>query len=146
MSNLYAVLGVDRTADTATIKQAYRDLARRHHPDSGGDLRAMMKINEAWHVLGDPERRESYESQLLRRKPRPQPRDGHTVMDYGRYEGWSLADIVRYDDDYLEWLSRTQAGRPLRKEIGELLAERAAALEALRPSAPAPRKRLWGRA
>ena len=105
----------------------------------------MMSLNEAWHALGDPERRASYDRQLRRPIPKPRARDGHTVMDYGRYEGWSLADIVKYDTNYLEWLSRTQAGRPLRPEIAELLTKQAAALEALRP-APIPTKRRWGRA
>jgi molecular chaperone DnaJ len=146
VSNLYAVLGVERTADTDTIKHAYRELARRHHPDSGGESRIMAELNEAWHVLGDADRRASYDWQTLRPKPRPGRRDGHTVMDYGRYDGWSLAEIARSDDDYLEWLRRTQTGRPLRKEIGEILAERAAAIEALRPAPPQTRKRMWGRA
>lgn len=141
---MYAVLGVDPQADIRTIRHAYRELARQHHPDFGGDLRRMMSVNEAWHVLSDPERRASYDAQLLRPTPKPRARDGHTVMDYGRYEGWSLADIVRYDTDYLEWLSRTQTGTPLRREISELLAERTAALEALRP-VRTPAKRRWTR-
>ena len=145
MSTLYAILGVDPQASTSTIRQAYRDLARRHHPDYDGDLRTMMAINEAWHVLSESERRASYDAQLLRPRPRPTSRDGHTVMDYGRYEAWSLADIAIHDDDYLEWLVRTQAGRPLRSEIRELLNERAAALLALRPAPIAPKRR-WGRA
>ena len=144
MSTLYGVLGVDAQADVDTIRHAYRELAREHHPDFGGDLRRMMSVNEAWHVLSDPERRASYDSQLLRPIPKPRSRDGHTVMDYGRYEGWSLADIVKHDADYLEWLSRTQTGRPLRPEISELLAERTAALEALRPVRTPPKRR-WSR-
>jgi curved DNA-binding protein CbpA len=104
----------------------------------------MMAINEAWHVVSDPERRASYDTQLLRPVPRPRSRDGHAVMDFGRYDGWSLADIVAHDDDYLEWLSRTPTGRPLRREIAELLAQRAAAIEALRPTPIAP-KRHWSR-
>ena len=144
MNTLYGVLGIDPQADIATIRQAYRELARRQHPDFGGDTRRMMSVNEAWHVLSDPERRASYDRQLLRPIPKPRSRDGHTVMDYGRYEGWSLADIVRSDTDYLEWLSRTQTGRPLRREIAELLAQRAAALEALRPVRTRPRRR-WNR-
>jgi curved DNA-binding protein CbpA len=135
-------LAVDAKADIETIRHSYHALAREHHPDFGGDVRRMMSINEAWHVLNDPERRASYDRQLLRPIPKPRARDGHTVMDYGRYEGWSLADIVRYDTDYLEWLSRTQTGRPLRREIAELLAEWASALEALRPVAT-PSKRRW---
>ena len=95
MTTLYGVLGVDPRADIQTIRHAYRALAREHHPDFGGDLRRMMSVNEAWHVLSDPERRASYDSQLLRPIPKPRSRDGHTVMDYGRYEGWSLADIVQ---------------------------------------------------
>ena len=143
MTTLYGVLGVDAQADPETIRHAYRALAREHHPDFGGDLRRMMSVNEAWHFLSDPERRASYDMQLLRPVPRPRSRDGYTVMDYGRYEGWSLADIVRYDTDYLEWLSRTQAGRPLRREIAELLAEWAASLAALRPIRTPPKRR-WG--
>jgi curved DNA-binding protein CbpA len=141
---LYSVLGVGLEADTPTIRRAYRELARSHHPDFGGDTRRMMSINEAWHVLSDPERRASYNKQLLRPVPKPSSRDGHTVMDFGRYEGWSLADIVKHDDDYLQWLSRTPTGRPLRREISELLAERAAAIEALRPALNPPKRR-WSR-
>jgi len=140
VTSLYAVLGTDAQAGIETIRHAYRALAREHLPDFGGDLRPMMSVNEAWHILSDPERRASYDRQLLGPIAEPRSRDGHTVMDYGRYEDWSLADIVRYDTEYLEWLSRTQTGRPLRREIAELLAERAAALEALRPVRTSPKR------
>jgi curved DNA-binding protein CbpA len=138
---LYAVLAVDAKADIETIRHCYRELARRHHPDFGGDARRMMSLNEAWHVLSGPERRASYDRQLLRPVPRSSSRDGHTVMDFGRYEGWSLADIVKHDDDYLEWLSRTPTGRPLRREISQLLAgpgDRGAPTDA-------EARRLWSR-
>ena len=143
VTNLYAVLGVDPEADTSTIRRAYRELARRHHPDFGGDTQQMISINDAWHVLGDPERRASYNLQLRRPGPRSIARDGHTVMDFGRYEGWSLANIARVDEDYLRWLSRMPVGRPLQREISQLLAERSAALEARRPT-PVATKRRWG--
>jgi curved DNA-binding protein CbpA len=141
MTTLYAVLGVNPEADTATIRRAYRDLARRHHPDFGGDVRQMVSINEAWHVLGDRERRATYDRQI-RRPPRRKSDDGHSVMDWGQYEGWSLADIAKIDDNYLQWLSRMPIGRPLQGEITALLAERSAA-EALRPT-PTPKKRRRG--
>jgi curved DNA-binding protein CbpA len=141
MTTMYAVLGVNPDADRAAIRRAYRDLARRHHPDFGGDVGEMARINEAWHVLGHAERRETYDRQL-RRPPRRNSSDGHTVMDWGQYEGWSLADIANVDDNYLHWLSRMPIGRPLQGEIRELLAQRSAAFEARRP-APAMPKRRW---
>jgi hypothetical protein len=103
----------------------------------------MVSINDAWHVLGHPERRAGYDRQLRRPVPRPNPRDGHTVMDFGQYEGWSLADIAKFDENYLHWLSRMPIGRPLQREIAQLLAERSAAAEARRP-APIARKRRRG--
>lgn len=144
MATYYAVLGVDADADTLTIRRAYRGLARRHHPDSGGDPRRMIRINEAWRALSQPERRAQYDAQLGRSEPRPRVRDGHTILDFGRYDGWSLADVAAHDDDYLEWLSRTPAGRPLSREIREILAARSGSLEALRP-APVAAKGRWRR-
>jgi curved DNA-binding protein CbpA len=145
VSDLYATLGVDRDADRPTIRRAYRRLARQHHPDSGGDPRLMMRINEAWRVLSQPDRRASYDAQLGRPAREPsRARDGHTVLDFGRYEGWSLADIAAQDEDYLEWLRLTPTGRPHRGEIAKLLAERELAIEALRPAAVATKRR-WGR-
>ena len=134
MTSLYAVLGVDQDADAATIRRAYRELARRHHPDFGGDTDQMTSINEAWHVLGNAERRASYNRQLRWSAPRPVSRDGTTVMDFGRYEGWSLGDIAKLDENYLLWLSRMTIGRPLRKEISEVLAKRSAEMEARHPT------------
>jgi curved DNA-binding protein CbpA len=52
--DLYEVLQVDRGAEPEVIRAAYRALARRNHPDFGGDARRMATINEAWNVLGDP--------------------------------------------------------------------------------------------
>src|SRR5262245_34586249 len=126
LTTLYAVLGVDPDADNATIRRAYRALARRHHPDFGGDNREMVIINDAWHVLRDPERRARYNQQLRRATPRPKPGDGSTVMDWGQYEGWSLADIAKVDENYLLWLSRMPVGRPLQREITEVLDKRPA--------------------
>jgi molecular chaperone DnaJ len=60
----YETLGVARTASSAEIRDAYRRLARQHHPDSaaGRDVGAMTTINEAYRVLGDPARRAAYDA------------------------------------------------------------------------------------
>lgn len=60
----YATLGLGSDADAAAIKQAYRRLARLHHPDlhpSAESHAAMLKINEAHEVLADPQRRKAYD-------------------------------------------------------------------------------------
>ena len=61
----YATLGVAKTASEKEIKQAFRKLARKHHPDvNPGDKVAEAKfkeINEAYEVLGDPEKRKKYD-------------------------------------------------------------------------------------
>ncbi len=64
MANLYATLGVNRTATPNEIKSAYRRLARRYHPDVNKDPSASVKfaqINEAYQTLIDPERRKVYD-------------------------------------------------------------------------------------
>lgn len=50
---------------------------------------------------------------------------GPTVLDFGRYSGWSLAQLAERDPDYLEWLARTPIGRGLQREIRALLLRRA---------------------
>ena len=61
----YSVLGVSRKADDKEIKQAYRRLARKHHPDvNPGDKSAEAKfkeLNEAYEVLSDKDKRQKYD-------------------------------------------------------------------------------------
>jgi curved DNA-binding protein len=61
----YGTLGVNKTSSDKEIKQAFRKLARKHHPDvNPGDKAAESKfkeINEAYEVLGDPEKRRKYD-------------------------------------------------------------------------------------
>ena len=61
----YEVLGIDRNADDATIKKAYRVLAKKYHPDMNpGDANAERKFkeaSEAYAVLSDPEKRRKYD-------------------------------------------------------------------------------------
>ncbi len=64
--NYYAILGVPIDADSDTLKRAYRQLARRYHPDlagPGGDEQ-MKRINRAYAVLSDPAQRLNYDTIL----------------------------------------------------------------------------------
>src|SRR5215207_1769604 len=62
--DLYEVLGVERGADDAEIKRAFRKLAQQWHPDVNKEPAAQERfkeINEAYQVLGDPQRRQQYD-------------------------------------------------------------------------------------
>jgi curved DNA-binding protein CbpA len=147
----YRLLGVDPAADPATIRHAYRALARRFHPDMpGGTEAAMRQLNAAWAVLRDPAARRAYDLRRAARAsaaadrgdaegsrpaadradaegPRPAADRGARapaapdVLDFGRYAGWSLRELARQDPNYLLWLARTPIGRRYQSEIGRLL-------------------------
>lgn len=60
----YKTLGVEKNASQADIQRAYRKLARKYHPDinkSGDSEEKFKQINEAYEVLGDPEKRSKYD-------------------------------------------------------------------------------------
>lgn len=62
----YELLEVDRRASPVIIERAYKELARRYHPDNGGSPRLMQMLNEAYSVLSDPEARSAYDAGGLR--------------------------------------------------------------------------------
>lgn len=81
----YEVLGVDRDADAAAIKKAYRKLAIKYHPDRNqepGAEDAFKEVSEAYAVLSDPEKRQRYDQ------------FGHAGID----QQYSTEDIFRGAD------------------------------------------------
>ena len=58
---LYEALGVDKKASGSEIKKAFRKKALKMHPDKGGDPEEFKKIQAAYEVLGDEEKREKYD-------------------------------------------------------------------------------------
>jgi len=59
--NYYDILGVSKNASKAEIKKAFRAKAKKHHPDKGGDEAAFKKINEAYSVLSDEQKKSQYD-------------------------------------------------------------------------------------
>lgn len=84
----YKILGVSRDADAATIKKAYRKLAKQHHPDKGGTAEKMASLNEAFDVLNDDEKRAQFDQGVDPNDPMAQaqaqgggfPGGGHPFM------------------------------------------------------------------
>ncbi len=59
----YATLGVAENANQDEIKKAYRRLAGQHHPDKGGDTAMFQKIQEAYSIIGDEQKRSRYDAE-----------------------------------------------------------------------------------
>ena len=71
----YETLGVNHTTQPDEIKKAYRKLAGKHHPDKGGDAEQFKKIQEAYDVLSDPQKKQEYDN--------PNPFGQGTRVDFG---------------------------------------------------------------
>lgn len=97
----YAALGVSPDADDATIKQAYRKLARQYHPDvNPGDTHAedrFKEVNEAYQVLGDKEKRQKYDS--LRQQYQQWQQRGGTPGGFN-WDQWQAAPGNGYTYTY----------------------------------------------
>lgn len=144
--NPYAELQVSATAGPEVVQAAYRALARANHPDLSDDPEAsvrMVRLNTAREILISPELRAAYDQEArfeAQSTPAaraasnqaatpdwrvgPDCRPGRTlgsVLTFGRYAGWSLGEIARVDLNYLEWLTRTQAGIGYRDEICKII-------------------------
>ncbi|MBQ9021257.1 MAG: DnaJ domain-containing protein [Eggerthellaceae bacterium] len=97
----YKILGVPRNAEQDEIKKAYRKLARKHHPDAGGDEAKFKEINEAYEVLSDEKKRQIYD-QYGTGNPNHIPQGwggtgagGYTV-DFGSFGSWAeILDSIR---------------------------------------------------
>lgn len=85
----YEVLGVEKSADEAAIKKAYRVLAKKYHPDMNpGDAEAEKKFkeaSEAYAILSDPEKRRQYDQ------------FGHAAFDQGAGGGFGGFDFSGAD-------------------------------------------------
>ena len=86
----YMILGVESTESPGGIRAAYRDLARKLHPDVAGQqtTRAFQEVTEAYDVLSDPERRREYNQKIegaevevsARASPAPGVRSSITIL------------------------------------------------------------------
>jgi len=62
MKNYYDILGVDEKATSTDITKAFKDLAKKHHPDRGGDKDKFQEINEAHDTLKNSQKRHDYDT------------------------------------------------------------------------------------
>lgn len=101
----YQTLGVPKSATPAEIKTAFRKLARQHHPDTAKDKKAaeekFKEINEAYEVLGDPEKRKRYDDFGANWQHGPPPQGGASGRTSpggfpGRRPGRSFEEDIQF--------------------------------------------------
>jgi DnaJ-class molecular chaperone len=110
MADFYSLLGVGRDATLKDIKDAYRRLARKYHPDVNRDDRraeeTFKQINEAYHVLSSPRTRKDYDEFGANWKHAEQLRQAGAGVGFGgnaRSQGGAPGGV--------EWFESTR-GRP----------------------------------
>ncbi len=110
----YAILGVSKTASQDEIKQAFRKLARKYHPDvNPGNKQAetrFKEINEAYEVVSDPDKRKKYDQfgQYWKQAGQGFPSGGAGV-DMG---GFDFSQYGNFDEFINELLGRFGGGSP----------------------------------
>ena len=134
----YAVLQVLPNAEPEVVNAAFKALALKYHPDHDATRRAaekMAELNRAFAILRDERSRAAHDrtrrvvgaglgvASTVRQgavTPPSNPSPG-SVLNFGRYAGWSLRDLARRDPDYVLWLSRHSSGIRYRTEIYGIL-------------------------
>lgn len=141
--NHYDTLEISPTASQAEIKQAYRRLAKRFHPDSNreiGNHERISRINLAYEVLGDPGQRRSYDHQIYATSS---SRSGSAESSVGYSERQQRDSAAQrqhrqrptgrdHDEHFQQWQKQVyqpvnrmlnQILRPLRDQIDDLAAD-----------------------
>lgn len=128
LTNHYKTLQVKPTATQAEIKQAYRRLAKIFHPDSQNktaDHEQIININAAYEILGDPQKRQSYDRQLsLTTESYSNPREPWV------YKPQKTA--AQADTELSDWINKiykpinriiNQILKPFKSEVDQLAAD-----------------------
>ncbi len=128
MKNFYKELGLNNNATKVEIKHAYRTLAKKYHPDTGGDKEQFLNIQIAWETLNDPQKKVNHDKELL---------SNENFLNHEK-ENWSVElktkkhNSIHKDQDIKNWIkivytpinrSISQVIKPLNNEIKKLSAD-----------------------
>jgi len=122
----YEELGLNIEATASEIKSAYRLLAKKYHPDTGGNKEKFLIIQHAWEILNDPEKKKLYDRNLLVTTNHLKEEDvsfslknnkNHSTMSDGIIKDW-IKTIYDPSNRII-----TQVIKPLNNEIKKLSAD-----------------------
>ena len=107
----YKILGISKNAPREKIREAFRGLAHKYHPDKGGDAKKFIAINEAYQVLGNAEKRAEYD------------KSGKTFKQQGGFNGkMTWADFVKYAQGQYGFIQSDPFGVDL-GDVGDIFSE-----------------------
>ena len=128
MKNFYKELGLKKNATRNEIKSAYRLLAKKYHPDTGGDNEKFLSLQLAWETLNDPHKKAIHDKSLFN--------DESYIVS--KNENWSSElknkknNSTNKDQDIKDWIKKiynpinrfiSQVTKPLNDEIKKLSAD-----------------------
>jgi len=128
MKNFYKELGLKRNATRNEIKSAYRLLAKKYHPDTGGDNEKFLALQLAWETLNDPQKKAIHDKSLF----------NNENYAFSQNENWSSElkhkknNSTNKDQDIKNWIKTiynpinrliSQVIKPLNDEIKKLSAD-----------------------
>ncbi len=128
MKNFYKELGLKRNATREEIKSAYRLLAKKYHPDTGGDNEQFLALQLAWETLNDPQKKAIHDKSLF----------NDESNSFNKSENWSSElknkknNSTNKDQDIKDWIKKiynpinrfiSQVIKPLNDEIKKLSAD-----------------------
>lgn len=127
----------------AELNEAYAKV-RTDDARAAYDEERRRKAHESVVVMPVRDRAEAVRARAEQAAAATPPADGAAtdkpkagVVDFGRYQGWTIRSLARHDPDYLRWLSRHSAGMRFRAEISAALAAA--------PTGPTVSEKVFGR-
>ena len=128
MKNFYMQLGLSTKASKQEIKSAYRLLAKKYHPDTGGDNEKFLALQLAWETLNDPHKKAIYDQSLINNESYKISKNTNWSSELKTKKNIS----TNKDQDIKEWISKiynpinrfiSQVTKPLNDEIKKLSAD-----------------------
>lgn len=96
MNDPYRILGVNKSSSPQDVKQAFKKLAKKHHPDRpGGDEAEFKRINEAYETLKDPQKKRMYDHGGMDPSQPNVHRSGDGSFSFSFGQGGDFDDVIR---------------------------------------------------